>query len=829
VTAIKSNTTYHVRAYIKLSETTIYGNEVTFRGLGSGSPQITSIHPEQGNVGDTVKIFGKYFSYFNVTNKVMFGETEVECIADSQDSLIVVVPLNLKARKSPVTVSISNNKSNDDFSFTLNKQTITSISSLNIKKGDHFSVHGRNFVKDSTLVLFNHLDSIYPNVDNDGVFSFEFMGDTRSSKLSLSITIFGDEVVYKDSLINLSPSVFRIEPSIGFVGDTISLVGRNLSGLKSIWISNRLVDPGSVLNTSDSIVQLVVPSFIIGEHPVFNLNVLIGNVIFNIEIKDQFMLRGPKINGLSNVIGVPGSQLSIFGNYFLNSSQVYFGNVMANIITASVDTLVVSVPDFGTLATNIKVESAGQVAWSNESYQLTAAVISNLPSGLIEVGDTLHLFGVFSSELSNTILTVDGNIAPLLDASDSTLTTIIPIPDFNKLSHDVELSIGSSKSTYPNSLQIREPDLVSFSPKSVGKNDTLTLTGYFPYFQGVDGLVTIGSASARTISSSENQLKVTLDVPVDFGLYDVGYLTGSKPYLFVGQIAVPWRLFNANSNGLSYDYSFQANGMIYGYSSTLINSYDPIFDQSTFITNIPDTIPGNIAFKPFVIGNKVYIGFQHEQVPTIRIYEYDLSSDTWTEINPLPVTFYNGFSFVINNIGYVGMGYIPNSRDISPTIWAYDPSLGDWVQKNDFPATPRAESKGITYNGKGYVFGGLPSNGAINELTDAWSYSDLTDSWTLINSPGSCSTGVIPFINNGDLYIGGPSCSYKYWKYNNLTFLWDDIASPSITKDPNLPIVIFGSIYTVSNNTFAFYSKLNYPPTNSTSFTWVLDPSIIPK
>lgn len=86
----------------------------------------------------------------------------------------------------------------------------------------------------------------------------------------------------------------------------------------------------------------------------------------------------------------------------------------------------------------------------------------------------------------------------------------------------------------------------------------------------------------------------------------------------------------------------------------------------------------------FQIGNKQYMA-GGSAVPRSDhdVFEFDLNSETWRQVADLPyelgVT--HGFTFSLNNKGYVGGGIITDEVGCSSLLYEYDPMANTWTKK----------------------------------------------------------------------------------------------------------------------------------------------------
>jgi len=89
-----SGKTYYASAYAQNSEIIYYADPVSFVSMGSFPPEIISIVPSEGAIGDTIVIYGRYFSQVPLNNMVKFGNNGASIIMSSNTALTVCVPPN---------------------------------------------------------------------------------------------------------------------------------------------------------------------------------------------------------------------------------------------------------------------------------------------------------------------------------------------------------------------------------------------------------------------------------------------------------------------------------------------------------------------------------------------------------------------------------------------------------------------------------------------------------------------------------------------------------------------------------------------------------------
>ncbi len=227
---------------------------------------------------------------------------------------------------------------------------------------------------------------------------------------------------------------------------------------------------------------------------------------------------------------------------------------------------------------------------------------------------------------------------------------------------------------------------------------------------------------------------------------------------------------------------------------------------------------GRYATMFFSANNKGYIG-GGETGPGVYkndLWEYDPAVATWTQKADFGGgtcgNIYAPAVFVIDNIAYVCTGYDINNQ-FKNTVWAYNPILNTWAQKNNFPGTARYGAFAFSIGTKGYL--GMGQN--LGSLNDFWQYNPSTDTWTsLTNFASQARYGAIGFSINGKGYAGFGSCqgnsvNYNdFFEFNPVNNSWTQKASfPGSPRYYPTYFVINGMAYIGTGNPTINYN--NYP------------------
>ncbi len=173
---------------------------------------------------------------------------------------------------------------------------------------------------------------------------------------------------------------------------------------------------------------------------------------------------------------------------------------------------------------------------------------------------------------------------------------------------------------------------------------------------------------------------------------------------------------------------------------------------------------GNARSKAasFSIGNKGYIcggyGYIDDNVGSgdfkdLWVYIYiDENTSYWENLSSFPGKARNSaVGFAVDGKGYIGSGYSTDEAIYLKDFWQYDPNSDTWAQIEDLPISRSgAFAFGIDGQG-GFVGGGY--NGSY--LGDLYKLDVATGKWTEAIGPYSNVVGASTFVINGKAYLVG--------------------------------------------------------------------------
>ena len=191
--------------------------------------------------------------------------------------------------------------------------------------------------------------------------------------------------------------------------------------------------------------------------------------------------------------------------------------------------------------------------------------------------------------------------------------------------------------------------------------------------------------------------------------------------------------FTLNSevySGTGFNSTFSMNNLMYKYQIST--------DTWLQLNNFPTILSNGISM---VINDTAYAGFGYDGVGVSGWYQYNAGTDTWVVKNSASNAGLLSGTFVLNGKGYAACGNRVASGDQNE-LWEYDPNIDTWTQKTSFPGAARNAAFADTVGGFAYVGLGEDINLSI-AYADMYKYDPVLDVWTSIAPIPNSSTGVI--------------------------------------------------------------------------------------
>ena len=227
------------------------------------------------------------------------------------------------------------------------------------------------------------------------------------------------------------------------------------------------------------------------------------------------------------------------------------------------------------------------------------------------------------------------------------------------------------------------------------------------------------------------------------------------------------------------------------------------FSKAQDWTQLAD-IPGSGRFwsSGFTIDNKIYAGTGRTGFsgsPTQDMWEYDIASDTWSQVADYPAGIREGADgFGDGTRGFLAFG--TSFIQFTNLVYEYLPTSNTWEQKATAPAS-FAYSHGFTLNGKYYI-------GPENGTNKMFAYTLETDSWEEVAPfPGQDRRAQVAFTAGGKGYIGMGMFVFggvlgSFYAYDPALDEWEEIAAINPVSDQSCATSIndVGYVFNVGGN-----------------------------
>ncbi len=157
------------------------------------------------------------------------------------------------------------------------------------------------------------------------------------------------------------------------MGSTVAIIGENLADVNEVLFNDQACKLNPTLITNTSIICTVpstMPSEVTGK---VYLNTSTGKTC---EYDFGVIIPSPSITSISCEWGVPGTEVSIFGNYFFAKEDgsvdvVFPGNAVAEVVSVSDTEVRVVVPESATISGNLSMTSAYGTSKSSFTWRNT--------------------------------------------------------------------------------------------------------------------------------------------------------------------------------------------------------------------------------------------------------------------------------------------------------------------------------------------------------------------------------------------------------------------------------------------------------------------------
>ena len=462
-----------------VSVTTPIGS-TSLAGFTYTGPKISSITPNSGGTGSTIKIRGINFT--GVTAVSFGGEAASSFTIDSSTVISAKVG---KVASGLVSVTSSAGTATFD-GFTHTGPRISSFTPKTGTAGTVVTITGSNFGSKN--------DSANVTVSFGGIAARSFTIDstTRITAVvgtgasgTLSVTTSNGTAGLSGFTFAIPTSVISFSPITGTNGTTVKITGTNFTGTTA-------VNFGGVAAKSFTVDSVTGITAVVGAGATGNVAVATPNGAAS---KDGFTYTGPIITSFSPLGGTNGTTITIKGSNLTGATAVRFGGTAARSFTVDSATSITAVVGTGASGAISVTTSAGTATIDGFTYGNPPTITSYTPTSG-KSGTTITITG---TNLSTTnIVSFGGTLATSFSVLSSTsVTAVVGLGSSGNVS--LTTLIGTITAT---GFVHTGPTITSFTPTSGTNGTSVKILG--TNFTGATA-VSFGGVAAKsfTVDSSK--------------------------------------------------------------------------------------------------------------------------------------------------------------------------------------------------------------------------------------------------------------------------------------------------------------------------------------
>ncbi len=649
-----------------------------------------------------------------------------------------------------------------------------------------------------------------------------------------TLTIFGNEMDFV-SLGSHKPEITSITPATGSWGDTIVIHGKNFSNNTYQMFVMFGDKTGMNVSSTSTEIKTIVPIEL--DTAKCKIGIKFMNVLYPGE-QAFTLVPNVEVTSIEPTSGSWNTTVKIKGKNLKYAQGVFFNNIITTLKSLS-DTVAETVVPY-----NLN-SSVSDVALKINSFRFKASqkfnfIAGNIKSITPETGTTGTQVTIKTNNIRTLYakVSINGTDAPVKSKTDTTLTVSMPLlPKSGNF--PIVISDGSFSITYENVFNYRIPEVTSLSDASWG--DTLIITGrnfdviknWKVYF----GETVYKAENVQVISVSSSALKVLISLNHQY-YYKKLFLEGDN-YVYpenleykipdpviqevIGPtdyknplITIKGKYFHPSATNVS----LQESGIQFSgaskVTSTIFQCKMPASFRGNYsvVLSTPGSNPAilsnciqwdapvklNKDFRNITFSGGNWSFYENDDTQNFFIslrsglgntdYYYDHNSAAPIQIDNVfpkintPATFSGGSKI------FICTGYNINNGPISPyyvylkSFFEFDPATRTYTTLNDFPGQGRADAKGFSYNGKGYLIGGSSYNSSTYSYTtynEIWEYDISSKKWTLIKSIGiDRNVSIHTFRVGNFIYIFN---KFNIWKFDPSVNSLENICTTPATSD----------------------------------------------
>jgi N-acetylneuraminic acid mutarotase len=653
--AIEKDEDYVMRAFVKTDAVTSYGNEVTFSGRGSKSPELVSVTPASAQIGDTVVISGHYFSNNLESCTVYFGNAEAQIISTAIDHLEVVVPYVI-VPEVDIRVVITGIVSSENLSFNVLLPAITEITPASAPSGDTVVIRGNYFAGDlqGCSVFFGSNEARVLAIAGNEIRAI--VPYTSQASAQVRVITGGIPSVNTRDFAFTKPVTLGIAPQSGTFGDVVNLYGNYLP-LDTTWFGVYFNDvKARVTDVSRTRLQVKVPTGNNSSPVVISIRYF-SNYVYT----DRFTLNQAVVDDVTPVLLEQWGPVVITGGNFNPDPammRVEIGGREATIISASANEIRAQFPTglfSGQYQVSVMTIAGSPVVWDGYiEYKSVWARMADFPPSGRMAGAGFVLGGkvYFGTGVEPYLQAMKDfwEYDPATNQWARKADHPVLITYASGLAADGMGYFAMGKLGSAVSVKLVRYDPVSNSWQYLaprpGDGSTMDSPGF-----AINGKLYIPAAREMYEYNPATNIWTKKSYPSELGYFGGGaaFSINGKGYLGIGWV---------HDRGVDVNDFFE---------------YDPATDKWTRKASFPGALRDNATSFSLPNGKGyVGMGLGKPQLQYLTdIWEYDPVADSWTRTEDFPGTPRCGArAFVVGSAAYIVAGY---GEMYEKDMWRFSP------------------------------------------------------------------------------------------------------------------------------------------------------------
>ncbi len=425
------NRTLYTRAYVTNDKGTAYGDS---KSVNLPVSSASNLSPASGGAGDTVFIFGQFFTDDPNRVFVTFANKKAVVVAVTATKITVIVPDGINSQsyynnQVGVSVSVNGQQLGNNYTFTISPK-FTSFSPKTGTLGSAISIYGANIPTGYTngrMRLYlgaREITNFYAN--NSSEIRITVPDDIPTEKFKISVVVDGITTILPDEFTVNLPTINSVSSTTGLAGSLISLVGVNFP--TNYNTNNKIKIGGTIVtlqNLSPNSVSFNIPNTLAAGD--YDIELIVG--AFTIKAPQKFKVKAPTITSFSPAIGGVSQEVNVIGDLLPNTYYtISIGSVNTNASTTSTGALKFFVPFGASLGkTKITLTVGGTSVVSAADFTVTGPEINSFSPKSGVAGTVVTIDGIgFISNFNGNIVKFGTVATQVLTVSGTRLTVSVP-------------------------------------------------------------------------------------------------------------------------------------------------------------------------------------------------------------------------------------------------------------------------------------------------------------------------------------------------------------------------------------------------------------------